>query len=449
LLYYLYPNPKKKNMKKNYLAIVAGVLLFSSITNMNAQCGSGRFHNFVFLGSTVTSAISYGSNLTYSNTAQNLVLDVYQPTGDTSTRRPLVIIAHGGSFVGGGRTGTDVVPLCQDLAKLGYVTASIDYRLGMTRFPVGGPPDSTDAGAAVMRAVHDGRAAIRFFRKNAAIGGNTYKIDTNNIYFAGVSAGAFIALHIAYMNQLSDFPSYVDTTGTGTIPQYGLHGGIEGLSGNPGYSSKIKAIVNICGALGDTAWMHHGDTPILSFHGTNDGTVPFGTAEIYLLGTYPLLKVNGSSTITLKANQVGIENCFDIYWGQDHIPEVGTSPSNIAYYDTTLVITRNWLEHQVCGIPLNCSYTARVTGINELSVNAENINAYPNPASTAITIDLSAFTGHTINIQLYDGLGRQIKNITNIKTDQYIIGRDNLPAGIYFMNVIADGKVYSKKIMFE
>jgi carboxylesterase type B len=41
-------------------------------------------------------------------------------------------MAHGGSFIGGSKTGTDVVPLCNDLQSLGYVVASIEYRVGMT-----------------------------------------------------------------------------------------------------------------------------------------------------------------------------------------------------------------------------------------------------------------------------------------------------------------------------
>lgn len=74
-----------------------------------------------------------------------------------------------------------------------------------------------------MRGVQDGRAAVRYFRKNAAIGGNTYRIDTNNIYFAGVSAGGFIALQLAYLDKASEIPSFIDMAG-----QPGLTGGLEG-----------------------------------------------------------------------------------------------------------------------------------------------------------------------------------------------------------------------------
>lgn len=439
-------------MKKIYLFLTAGILL--SVITAHAQCPGERYHNFVFSNYTVTSGIQYGSNLktsyNFTGTNQNLLMDIYQPTGDVETSRPLVIVAHGGSFIGGSRTGTDVVQLCRDLAKLGYVAASIDYRLGMTNFPFSSTHtvDSTDAGAAVMRAVHDGRAAVRYFRKNAAVGGNTYKIDPNNIYFAGVSAGGFIALHIAYMDQLSEFPSYVDTTA-----QPGLHGGIEGNSGNPGYSSDVKAVINVCGALGHVSWMQPGDEPLLSFHGTADQTVPYGTALIYLSppSSYPLLIVDGSSTIAARANAIGIQNCFETWENKDHVPEVGTSADALAHYDSMLVITRNFLEHQMCGIPLSCNYTTplySVVGVNEIAA-AENINIYPNPSENAFTIDLSSLKGKEIDLDIYDTLGKNVKSISGIKDENVTLSRDGLKNGIYVIRITAGGKQFNRKLTLK
>ena len=440
-------------MKKNYLALLSGIAMLSSALNTSAQCFGGRYDNYVFSGSTVTSNVQYGSNTKANNTNQNLLMDIYQPTGDVATDRALVIVAHGGSFVGGTKTGTDVVPLCQSLAKLGYVAVSIEYRVGMTHFPVGGPPDSTDAGAAVMRAVQDGRAAVRYFRKNVATGGNTYKIDPNKIYFTGVSAGGFIALHIAYMDQLSEFPSYVDTSGTGTTPQYGLHGGIEGLSGNPGYPSNVNAIVNICGALGDTTWMHAGDEPVLSLHGNMDNTVPYGSAVIYLLGSYPLLVVDGSASVMARASHVGIENCFKTYYNQDHVPEVGTTANNIAQYDTTIVYMRNFLEHYTCGTPMVCGYNGPIQsialGFEDLVAGNENFNVYPNPAASSFIVDLSAFKGKDVKIEMFDVLGKNVKTISGINENQVSLTRDGLKNGIYLLRVTSDGKQFSRRITLQ
>ncbi len=402
----------------------------------NSQCGQ-RYHDKIFLDS-VVSNIQYGANLRSTNVNQNLLLDIYFPKGDSQTNRPLVIIAHGGNFLGGSKTGIDVLPFAKDLAQMGYVTSSIEYRVGMTNFPLPGP-DSTDAGEAVMRAVHDQKAAVRFFKDSYA-NGNPYGIDTSLIFVAGVSAGGFMALHTAYMNDMSEFPTYIDT-----VNQYGLSGGVEGISNNLPYNSNVAGVINICGAIGDTAWIDAGDAPVLSFHGTNDGTVPYGSAEITLLGLYPLLQVDGSESITLRANQKGIENCFEIYEGQDHTPHVSGS-NQAAYYDTTLNITRNFLAHYVCGESLNCSYGPTITSVNELQ-KFEEVSVYPNPATHQVEV-LLANEELPAQVSLYDIHGKLIETFST-SSSKTIINRNDLPSGMYLLRIDAKSKNYSSRIIFE
>jgi para-nitrobenzyl esterase len=425
-------------MKRIYLSMFTiAMMAFSTLSN--AQCVGGRYTNNVFPGNPiVTSNITYGSNIRFNGATESLELDVYEPNGDTISARPLVIIAHGGSFVGGSKTGTDVVPICNDLAKLGYVAVSMEYRLGMNGLPFPGP-DSSDATEAVMRGVHDGRAAVRFFRKNAAIDGNAYKIDTNNIFFAGVSAGGFIALQMAYLDEAAEIPSFIDMVG-----QAGLTGGIEGNSGNPGYSSEVKAIVNMCGALGDTAWMKAGDEPVLSFHGTNDGTVPYGSSVINLLGFYPLLKVHGSYSVSAKANQIGLKSCFEIYEGQDHVP----ATTNAAYYDTTITMMKDFLYHFVCGAPLTCVNNAQsASSIKESTLETLDWSIFPNPANNNLMVDLRNFEAQKLSITIFNALGKNVLNINNMQAKQQNIDITNLSSGLYQV-IVSDGvQQYGKKLV--
>ena len=94
-----------------------------------------------------------------------------------------------------------------------------------------------------------------------------------------------------------------------------------------------------------------------------------------------------------------------------------------------------------------CNYTTGV-GIEDIASDA-NFNIYPNPTDNSATIDLTAFNGEEVSIELYDALGRQTRNVNSIKTNLYTLTRDNLPSGIYFMNVLVDGKKFRKKIVFE
>ena len=72
------------------------------------------------------------------------------------------------------------------LRKRGYVTASIQYRLTS----IWNLTDSMHMLQTVMNGISDAKAAIRYFRKDAATNGNVFGIDPNQIYIGGYSAGA-------------------------------------------------------------------------------------------------------------------------------------------------------------------------------------------------------------------------------------------------------------------
>ncbi|MBK9175970.1 MAG: alpha/beta hydrolase [Flavobacteriales bacterium] len=194
-------------------------LLFSLATiGLCAQdCSSGRYVNAnVFSNVTVTQAVAFGSNIGVNGSAQTLRMDVYQPTGDAETLRPVVVVAFGGSFISGSRG--DVANICNDLAKRGYVAIANDYRVGFFI------PNQTTTTRAVMRGAHDMRACVRYLRRSVAEMGNPYGIDTTRIVVGGVSAGAISALHATYLDQESEIPAVL-------LPEMAALGGIEGNSG--------------------------------------------------------------------------------------------------------------------------------------------------------------------------------------------------------------------------
>jgi len=295
---------------------------------VNAQCDY-RYQQEIFSNFTLTSDIIFGSSVDINGNTIDLKMDIYEPTGDTLSVRPILIMAHGGSFLGGTKTDPDVVAICESFAKRGYVTCSYEYRVGIQGFI----PNAATATDAVYRAVQDGKAAVRFFRQDAATT-NTYKIDPNQIFLGGSSAGAFIALHLAYLNQPSELPSTIDTT---------VLGGMEGTSGNPGYPSNVKAIVNLCGALGDKNWIVPGDIPVCSMHGTIDGTVPYDHAMLYMLNIFSIMVVDGSSVIHPYALSQGVDSWYYQWEGADHVPYLGDQ----AYMDTTLAYVSDFLYHHL------------------------------------------------------------------------------------------------------
>lgn len=409
-------------MKKLLLACA-----FLSSLNLFAQCDGNRYLNYIFNDFQVTSDVPYGQNLKYDGTSQTLLCDVYEPVGDNVTNRAAVIVAHGGFFLSGSKTGADVVPICERLAKMGYVAISMEYRLGVTvTADLSGPMTE-----AVMRGVQDGKAAVRFLRKSAEADGNPYKIDPNEIYIAGSSAGGYIALHMAYLDDIAELPAFVNTSNPG------LAGGLEGESGNPGYSSDIKAIVNICGAIGDTAWIHAGDEPALLFHGTNDQTVPYGSAMQYAFGIAPVLEVDGSHSINEKMDQIGLEHCFEIYEGQDHVPHM----TNAAILDTTMSIMSNFLTHHICSIPLDCTYRTITVGTEEFSSNDENLLIYPNPANSILFVASNDLK----QMEVYNLTGELV--LTEFNTNRLEVS--SLPDGLYVFRLTTSTGKTNKTILIQ
>lgn len=409
-------------MKKVLLA-----LSLVSFLNAHAQCDGNRYLNYIFNDVQVTSDVPYGQNVKYDGTSQTLLCDIYQPVGDNVTNRAAVIVAHGGFFLSGSKTGADVVPICERLAKMGYVAISMEYRLGVNiTADLSGPMTE-----AVMRGVQDGKAAVRFLRKTVAVDGNPYNIDANEIYIAGSSAGGYIALHMAYLDEMAELPSYVN------LSNPGLTGELEGESGNPGYPSDVKAIVNICGAIGDTAWIHAGDEPALLFHGTNDQTVPYGSAMQYAFGVAPVVEVDGSHSINERMDQIGLEHCFEIYEGQDHVPHM----TNAAILDTTMSIMSNFLTHHICSIPLDCSYRTITVGTEELSALEEDLLIYPNPANSTLFIasnDMKA-------IEVYNMTGELVGTEFNSSRMEV----SNLPNGLYVFRLTTSKGKTNKTVLIQ
>src|SRR4051812_4023262 len=138
-------------------------LLFCSLLvllkfHTEAQC-NGRYLQNIFDSVTVIRDVQFGSSVTSDGDTMILTMDVYVPVGDIETQRPLIIWAHGGSFLGGDKNTIESSLPCNAMAKKGYVTASINYRLESDPLGLIHPDVMIKA---VMRAVQDYKAAIRF-----------------------------------------------------------------------------------------------------------------------------------------------------------------------------------------------------------------------------------------------------------------------------------------------
>ena len=127
----------------------------------------------------VSSNIIYGISSNYLGTADTLKLDIYKPAGNSSINRPLLVLNHGGAWVGGDKSEASIVAMAKEFAQRGYVVASVNYRLGTHKANWALTPfqkdvnagfhavyiaDSAEIFRANYRAMQDLKGAIRFLK---------------------------------------------------------------------------------------------------------------------------------------------------------------------------------------------------------------------------------------------------------------------------------------------
>ncbi|RAR71575.1 PKD domain-containing protein [Flavobacterium aciduliphilum] len=282
-----------------------------------------RYTKTLFPSSTAIPNVVYGTapfidgplyTMEESTTTQNLVMDIFKPTGDTFSLRPAIIMAHSGGFLTGNRNVNDMMALCDSLARKGYVTATIDYRQGFSLVE----NVVLHSTRAVYRGLQDGRSAVRFLRAHAS----EYGIDPTKIYFVGSSAGSFIALHSIYLDTPAEKPALTGTNTytnvtypfTHTAPDLGP----LDIGQNLTFNGKPDAVVSMWGAIETTDLITpDNNTPVLLIHGEADTTVPFNTGSPFGYSSLP--QSQGSNIINTKLDALGFTN-KETYFvaGQNH-----------------------------------------------------------------------------------------------------------------------------------
>lgn len=399
-------------MKTLKIIILSATAALTCSVSAQTDCGDDRYVNRNYFSAVQnTMNVEYGSNRAVATaTTEILKMDIYMPEGDSLAARPLIIFAHGGSFVGGSRS--ECATLCVTFAKMGYVAATIGYRTGLF------VPNEVTTTLAVMRAMHDMKAAIRFFRKDAAAA-SIYGIDTSRIIIGGISAGAVTAIHAAYLDEDSEIPAYLanDTAGLG---------GIEGKSGNPGYSSKAFAVVNFAGAIGDTSWINAGDAPITSYHYSGDPTVPYDTREVRVNGYPTGLTASGSGDMSIRLNHVGVPNELMTFAGNGHVDYL-----NGPDYDTVINSAARFLYNNVV-----CKQS---TAAATPAARQPDIEVFPNPSDGRFVVRLGQIQPSEVEISVCNAMGKLIRSATLFDKEAHL-DLGYLSKGLYIICVKGHGK---------
>ena len=206
-------------MKKVLRLCIAFTLIVSTIS-ANAQ--GMRYLDDVFTNVTITSDVQYAENISIlpailsggvnPPALTQILCDIYEPTGDNLTDRPIVILAHTGSFlppvINGQPTGSkldsSIVQQCMRWARKGYVAVAMNYRLGWN--PTSSDQDTRTSTLlqAAYRGIQDAKAMVRYLRKTEDLDGNPYGIDPGKIALGGQGTGGYISLGYATLDTIGD-----------------------------------------------------------------------------------------------------------------------------------------------------------------------------------------------------------------------------------------------------
>ncbi len=467
------------------------------VVTSNAQT---RYLDQIFSSVDTTMNITYGTNIdviTGMPASLDLKLDLYEPAGDTATNRPVVIVVHGGSFLPvpinnyctGTKTDSQIVVMCTELAKYGYVVASIDYRMGWN--PVSGDQDIRTGTYlnAYYRSVQDMRNAVRFFRLSVD-NGNPYNITNDKFSIIGEETGGFSAVGAGSLDSYNEISlpkfinpstmqSYIDTSLSGN--SYGTEVRPLNMANYPTYSSDMNFIGNLGGAVGDSTWIEAGEPPVVSLHTPSNPFIPysFGAVIVQTTGDF-LINVSGSYHLQQKANSLGNNDVYINAGLNDNItqianakndgvnglfpfyrPSVETSPWH--WWDTTCISNSNSLmtnpdmsESKALAytdtilwylVP-RMAYANDLVSTSSISETdlSKSVLIFPNPASEIIEVYVENNIMHSI--ALIDITGRVVYN-AEINENKTILNINEFDPGVYFVSVSTEYGLIVKKMIIE
>ena len=213
-----------------------------------------------------------------------LKMDVYMAEeADNSTKRPAVILMHGGGLTKGDKATDNLTKsIATDLAKMGYVTFDVNYRLA-----------SKANSTALKNACEDIAAACTYIQNNC----EEYGVDPQYIAIGGYSAGALIALEVAYSNNKD-----IDID-----------------------EEAIFAVIDIAGGTLSFGKPESTDPPCLILHGTEDTTVNY----------------SDSQKLQKKLDKAGVDCTLYKMKGLNHI--------FTTRYDEVITQTANFLYEKLTG----------------------------------------------------------------------------------------------------
>jgi len=184
----------------------------------------------------------------------NRSLDVYAPEHLSGPKPPIIVLIHGGGWIGGDKNAFGGGAM--EFARRGYIAASLSYRLtGIQGLPI---------------PILDCKSAIRWLRAHA----DTYGFDPKRIVVGGHSAGGHLAEFLAASNGVKKFDQgeYLDVS-SDVQAAFPMAGVSDLTAWGPHGLDMAK-----CDDVSPVHWVSKKSAPMYIVHGSIDNLVPVAQA---------------------------------------------------------------------------------------------------------------------------------------------------------------------------
>jgi acetyl esterase/lipase len=263
-----------------------------------------------------------------------LKLDIYQPTTKVYERTPVIVYIHGGAWIAGFKESLNFNRFnhaFNTLRESGYAIVSVNYTLAQ---PNKSPfPD----------CIKDASDAVAWLTQNSAL----YNFDVDNIGLFGESAGAQIAMMVAYSQDSVKFNYVVDIYGPNQLagvlhtPIIDTMVGKLPVSYRPllspekyifGLDPKQDSIhiTQLVQAYSPYSYLTSLVPPTLIIHGDSDRIVPLSQSII----------------LQTKLDSLGVENDIHIVKGADHLFAKATHQQKLEVQKRVIAFIRKHYNQQ-------------------------------------------------------------------------------------------------------
>ncbi|MEO0162520.1 MAG: kelch repeat-containing protein [candidate division WOR-3 bacterium] len=343
----------------------------------------------------------------------------------------------------------------QTMANMPYAGDWIDATYVRGKFYIFGPYDGSVRNYTMIYDVANNSWSTGANVPQARIAGGQVAYKDSLIYFLGGYNGS------APTNNVQIYNTYTNTWTTGTsLPTNFMMGGVAitgdtiwvvgGYNGSAAYSNLYYGVINPANCENIT-WNTGAALPIPNFNNGATQMYRNGRRYLYMVGGF-----ESAATPTAHAWEYDIDNNI---WTA--LPDY---PLTIVRNDF-LIARQGYNEIYVCGGDDNGDWTATaqvwklpwfVPGVSE-KTGTSDIKAkfgfapnIPNPTKSAvITYTITQET--EVLLKVFDATGREITTLVNRRESpgmkQVRWENDQLPDGIYFLRLEAEGKIATHKLV--